>query len=137
MFKIWRTNFPKPLDKIEPMFYNIKQNKRAEHLCRLKREMHRKEMIYMTTSNAKNLEHENRERRITLTTQSSRKRSDRSDKSLRPQKLAGGVVLAVSLAAVVFGGELSAAAVMIPPALAAVFSKEKLLDFGIFGNGRE
>lgn len=90
-------------------------------------------MIYMTTSNAKNLERENRERRITVTTQSSRKRSDRSDKSLRPQKLAGGVVLAVSLAAVVFGGELSAAAVMIPPALAAIFSKEKILDFEIFG----
>lgn len=133
MLKIWRTNFLKSLDKIEPMFYNINQNKRAEHLCKSKRETHRKEMIYMTTSNAKNLERENRERRITVTTQSSRKRSDRSDKSLRPQKLAGGVVLVVSLAAVVFGGELSAAAVMIPPALAAIFSKEKLLDFEIFG----
>ena len=87
----------------------------------------------MTTSNAKNLEQVNRERRITVTSQSGRRHSSRSDKSLRPQKLAGGIVIAVSLAAVVFGGELSAAAVMIPPALAAVFSKEKLLDFGIFG----
>ena len=91
-----------------------------------------KGMIYMTTSNAKNLE-QVRERRITVTSQSGRRHSSRSDKSLRPQKLAGGIVIAVSLAAVVFGGELSAAAVMIPPALAAVFSKEKLLDFGIFG----
>ena len=92
-----------------------------------------KGMIYMTTSNAKNLDRVNRERRITVTSQYGGKRSSRSDKSLRPQKLAGGIVIAVSLAAVVFGGELSAAAVMIPPALAAVFSKEKLLDFGIFG----
>lgn len=95
-----------------------------------KRELCRKEMIHMTTSNAKNLDRENRERRITVTTPNSRKRPD---KSLRLQKLTGGIVLAVSLAAVVFGGELSAAAVMIPPALAAVFSKEKLLDFEIFG----
>ncbi|MDE7278548.1 MAG: hypothetical protein K2N26_02340 [Oscillospiraceae bacterium] len=83
----------------------------------------------MTTSNAKNLDRENMERKITVTTQRSQRRSD---KILRPQKLTGSVVLAVSLAAVVFGGELSAAAVMIPPALAAIFSKEKLLDFGIF-----
>ncbi|MDE6762782.1 MAG: hypothetical protein K2J73_03760 [Oscillospiraceae bacterium] len=83
----------------------------------------------MTTSNAKNLDRENMERKITVTTKSSQRRSN---KSLRPQKLTGSVVLAVSLAAVVFGGELSAAAVMIPPALAAIFSKEKLLDFGIF-----
>ena len=41
--KFMRTNFLKTLDKIEPMFYNIKQNKHAEHLCKLKREMRRKE----------------------------------------------------------------------------------------------
>lgn len=91
----------------------------------------------MTTSNAKNLDCENRECRITLTTQSSRKHSNRSDKSLRPQKLVGGIVFAVSFSAAIFGGELSAAAIMIPPALAAIFSKEKLLDFGIFGNSRK
>lgn len=89
--------------------------------------------IHMTTSNAKNIDRENREQRITVTARSSRRRSD---KNLCPQKLAGGTVLAVSLAAVVFGGELSAAAVMIPPALAAIFSKEKLLDFSIFGKNR-
>ena len=124
-----RTNFPKALDKFELMFYNNKQNKRAEHLCKAKKKIALKGMIYMTTSNAKNLDRENMERKITVTTKSSQRRSD---KSLRPQKLTGSVVLAVSLAAVVFGGELSAAAVMIPPALAAIFSKEKLLDFGIF-----
>lgn len=124
-----RTNFPKALDKSELMFYNNKQNKRAEHLCKTKKKIALKGMIYMTTSNAKNLDRENMERKITVTTQRSQRRSD---KILRPQKLTGSVVLAVSLAAVVFGGELSAAAVMIPPALAAIFSKEKLLDFGIF-----
>lgn len=89
----------------------------------------------MTTSNAKRLEQENRERRITVRSKnmSGTSRASRSDKSLRPQKLVGGIVLAISLAAVFFGGELSAAAIMIPPALAAVFSKEKVLDFYIFG----
>ncbi len=43
LFKIARTNFSKTIDKREPMFYNINQNKRAEHLCKLKREVHRKE----------------------------------------------------------------------------------------------
>lgn len=92
----------------------------------------------MTTSNAKRLEELNRARRITVSSNSAgnsvrTSKAARSDKSLRPQKLVGGIVLAVSLAAAAFGGELSAAAVMAPPALAAVFSKEKLLDFGIFG----
>lgn len=91
----------------------------------------------MTSSNARIPEQENRERRITLSSGSAgspmRRKAARPDKSLRPQKLAGGIVLAVSLAAAAFGGELSAAAVMAPPALAAIFSKEKLLDFGIFG----
>lgn len=102
-------------------------------MCRLKKRNAPKGKIYMTTSNAKNLDCENRECRITVTTQSSRKHSNRSDKSLRPQKLVGGIVFAVSLSAAVFGGELSAAVIMIPPALAAIFSKEKLLDFEIFG----
>lgn len=103
-----------------------------QNICAYKKRNAPKGMIYMTTSNAKNLDRENRENRITVTSRSGGKSSDRSDKSLRPQKLAGGLVLAVSFAAVAFGGEFSAAAVMIPPALAAVFSKEKLLDFGIF-----
>ena len=30
--KLHEQNFAKALDKIEPMFYNINQNKRAEHL---------------------------------------------------------------------------------------------------------
>lgn len=83
-------------------------------------------MIYMTTSNARKIDRENKERKITVI---SRKR----DKSLRMQKLAGAAVIAASLAAVFIGGELSAAAVLVPPALAAVFSKDKLLDFNIFG----
>lgn len=91
-----------------------------------------KGMICMT-SNAKNPEREIRQCRITVSSKGRTSRSARHDKSLRPQKLAGGAVIAVSLAAVVLGGELTAAAVMIPPALAAVFSKEKILDFGIFG----
>lgn len=113
------------------MFYNIKQNKRAEHLC-IKKRSAPKGMIYMT-SNAKNTEREIRQCRITVSSNGRRSRSARYDKSLRLQKLAGSAVIAVSLAAVVLCGELTAAAVMIPPALAAVFSKEKILDFGIFG----
>lgn len=85
-----------------------------------------KGMIYMTTSNARKIDRENKERKITVI---SRKR----DKSLRMQKLAGAAVIAASLASVFIGGELSAAAVLMPPALAAVFSKDKLLDFNIFG----
>lgn len=83
----------------------------------------------MTTSSARKIDRENRERKITVI-------SSKRDKSLRMQKLAGAAVIAASLASVVIGGELSAAAVMIPPALAAIFSKEKLLDFGIFGKNR-
>lgn len=93
----------------------------------------------MTTSNAKIIErgnNKNTERRITVSSRNMASRSTfRADKSLRMQKLAGAAVIAAALAAVFLGGELSAAAVMIPPALAAVFSKEKLLDFNIFGSG--
>lgn len=85
-----------------------------------------KGMIYMTTSNARKIDRENKERKITVI-------SRKMDKSLRMQKLAGAAVIAASLAAVFIGGELSAAAVLVPPALAAVFSKDKLLDFNIFG----
>lgn len=107
-------------------------------MCRTFVHIKTKGTIGMTTSNAKRLEELNRARRITVSSNSAgnsvrTSKAARSDKSLRPQKLVGGIVLAVSLAAAAFGGELSAAAVMAPPALAAVFSKEKLLDFGIFG----
>lgn len=37
LVKIVRTNFLKSLDKIEPMFYNVNQNKCAEHLYTSKR----------------------------------------------------------------------------------------------------
>lgn len=91
----------------------------------------------MTTSNAKIIERENKENTEKIITVSSRNRTNRAafraDKGLRMQKLAGTAAIIAALAAVFLGGELSAAAVMIPPALAAVFSKEKLLDFNIFG----
>ncbi len=51
---------------------------------------------------------------------------------LLPQKIAGLMMLAVIVFMVTVGGELSAAAVLAPMALAAVFSKEKIMDFGIF-----
>lgn len=94
----------------------------------------------MTTSNAKIIEQENKENAARRITVSSADRTGcaaafRAEKSLRMQKLAGAAVIVAALAAVFLGGELSAAAVMIPPALAAVFSKEKLLDFNIFGSG--
>ncbi len=56
----------------------------------------------------------------------------KAENPLAAQKLAGAAALAFSLVGLALGGDFSAAAVMIPPALAAVFSKEKLLDFGIF-----
>ncbi|MCM1024439.1 MAG: hypothetical protein NC395_10330 [Prevotella sp.] len=99
----------------------------------------------MTTSNAVKTD-QNREHIITVSCRGKRpgqpektgtKSAAHTDKSLRTQKLAGAAVLAVSLSAALFGGEFSAAAVMAPPALAAIFSKEKILDFGIFGRTKK
>ncbi len=72
----------------------------------------------------------NREQCITMTT-----RREKGDKLIH-QKAAGLVMLALSAAALFWLGDFSAAAVMSPLALAAVFSKEKILDFGIFGKAR-
>lgn len=77
----------------------------------------------MTSSNARIIAEE---RKDIVMTGRSRKNS------LAAQKIAGTVMLAVISAAVAVGGEFSAAVVIVPMALAAVFSKEKLMDFGIF-----
>ena len=81
----------------------------------------------MTTSNARKLQ--NSERRIVMTG----RRTKRND--LAAQKLAGVMMLAVVAIGLAIGGDFSAVAVIVPLALAAVFSKEKLLDFRIFSNG--
>lgn len=61
------------------------------------------------------------------------RRTKRND--LAAQKLAGVMMLAVVAIGLAIGGDFSAVAVIVPLALAAVFSKEKLLDFRIFSNG--
>lgn len=81
--------------------------------------------IIMTTSNARKLQ--SSERRITMTVCAERK-------NLKAQKLTGLFMLAVVTVSLFIGGDFSAAAVISPLALAAVFSKEKVLDFNIFEN---
>ncbi len=86
-----------------------------------------KGMIFMT-SNAKELTvRERREQSITHTVHTAGRRESRR-KSLAAQKLAGAAVLLIALL------NPSAAFVMAPLALAAMFSKEKFLDFNIFGS---
>ncbi len=51
---------------------------------------------------------------------------------LRQQKFAGLVMVAVIIFMTAVCSEFAAAFVLLPMALAAVFSKEKILDFGIF-----
>lgn len=52
--------------------------------------------------------------------------------SLAPQRLAGLAMLVLIGFALLSGTELAALAIVSPMALAAIFSKEKVLDFGIF-----
>ncbi len=86
----------------------------------------------MMTSNAKELTvRKLRERNITLTVNPRRNRGSRRE-SLAAQKLAGAAVLLLALLSALLW-DASAAFIMIPPALAAMLSKEKFLDFNIFG----
>lgn len=80
----------------------------------------------MTTSNARNFKNPE----ITVTA-ARRKRN-----SLAAQKAAGLAMLLFGAVMFSVSGELAAAAILCPIALAAVFSKEKLLDFRIFGSAR-
>lgn len=77
----------------------------------------------MTSSNAKVITEERKE--IVMT-------NILRKKDLRAQKLAGAVMLVITAAATAVCGEISALIVIAPMALAAVFSREKLMDFGIF-----
>ena len=79
----------------------------------------------MTTSNARKL---TVEKNITMTRRVARKNN------LAAQKLVGVIMLVLVAIAFMVGGRLVGAAVLLPFALAAVFSKEKGLDFGIFSN---
>lgn len=79
----------------------------------------------MTTSNARKLT--NNERRITMTTRA-------SGNNLAAQKLTGIIMLFLVAIALVIGGDFAAVVVLAPLALAAIFSKEKILDFRIFAN---
>lgn len=77
----------------------------------------------MTTSTARKIEPRAREIVITVCER---------EESLVPQRLAGLAMLALIGFALLSGTELAALAIVSPMALAAVFSKEKVLDFGIF-----
>lgn len=79
----------------------------------------------MTTSNARKI---NVEKNITMTRRVVRRNN------LMMQKLAGILMLVFVAVCFVIGGYFVAAAVLTPFALAAVFSKKKVLDFGIFSN---
>lgn len=79
----------------------------------------------MTTSNARKL---TVEKNITMTRRVARKNN------LAAQKLVGVFMLILVAIAFMVGGHFVGAAVLLPFALAAVFSKEKVLDFGIFSN---
>lgn len=51
---------------------------------------------------------------------------------LAVQKLAGIAMLVLIAAALAAGGELAGIAILTPMAVSAIFSKQKLMDFGIF-----
>lgn len=82
----------------------------------------------MTGSNAKVLTEERKN--IVMTA------GRKKDNSLAVQKFAGISLLAATFAATIINGELSAMAVSVPFALAAVFSKEKIMDIDLFGVGK-
>lgn len=77
----------------------------------------------MTTSTARKIEPQTREIVITV--------CEKKD-NLVAQRLAGLAMLVLIGFALISGTELAALAIVSPMALAAVFSKEKLIDFGIF-----
>ena len=77
----------------------------------------------MTTSTARKIEPQAREILMTV--------CEKKD-NLTAQKLAGLTMLVLIGFALLSGSEFAALAIVSPMALAAVFSKEKILDFGIF-----
>lgn len=83
----------------------------------------------MTTSTARKIEPQAREIVMTVC----EKKDAFAAQNLAAQKLAGLAMLVLIGFALLSGTELAALAIVAPMALAAVFSKEKVLDFGIFG----
>lgn len=79
--------------------------------------------IFMTTSTARKIEPQTK--KITMTVCEKKE-------NLAAQKFAGLVMMIFIVLAMISGTELSALAIVSPMALTAIFSKEKVLDFGIF-----
>lgn len=77
----------------------------------------------MTTSTARKIEPQTREIVMTVC---------EKEENLVPQRLAGIAMLVFIGFALLSGTELAALAIVSPMAFTAVFSKEKVLDFGIF-----
>ena len=77
----------------------------------------------MTTSTARKIEPQAREIMMTV--------CEKKD-NLTAQKLAGLAMLVLIGFALLSGTDFAGLAIVSPMALAAVFSKEKVLDFGIF-----
>lgn len=86
--------------------------------------MQKERTIFMITGAARKIEPQAREIVMTVC---------EKENDLAAQKLAGLVMLVLIGFALLSGTELAALAIVAPMALAAVFSKEKVLDFGIFG----
>ena len=91
------------------------------------RTVKKKGMIPMTGSNAKILE---TEKKAIVMTHRPKKNS------LAAQKFAGAAALAAAAAGTFAGNEFAALLIIAPMALAAILSKEKIMDFGIFRTGR-
>ena len=83
----------------------------------------KKGKIKMTGSNARIIRTE--EKNITMTVRSKKN-------ALIPQKIAGAVMLIFIIVSMFVGGGATGAVILSPMALAAVLSKHKLMDFGIF-----
>lgn len=88
----------------------------------------RERTIFMNTGAARKIEPQTREIVMTVC----KNKDDLAVQSLTAQRLAGLAMLILIGFALLSGTELAALAIVSPMALAAVFSKEKLLDFGIF-----
>lgn len=123
-----RTNFlSKPLDKAIHLFYNIKQNKSAEHTClkyRL-RSAKKKRGFIMThlNSTAKKLpSYESKRSDITLVNYAHRR-------NMLKQKLYGAAAAIVPVAAVHFAEDVELLLLFIPVGLFLMFTKRSILTF--------
>lgn len=109
--------FQKALDKSEQLFYN-----KIKQMCRTNVQIERE--IAMNTSTARKII--SQPKNIVLTVY-------KKQEGLFAQRLAGAAMLLLIFVSVTAGTEFAGLLLIAPMAAAAVFSKEKLMDFRIFG----